>query len=480
VALAAACSSPSQVPAVDAGVDDARVIVSHDAATSSRGAADATPLHTSLRLALLSPLDFGVDVCLRATGVNEPFQGPLLYEQLPSLPDAGLDAPRAADGGPHAGDAGSHPVDAHTHPVDARLEGSPRDGTTRDAHATDGTTPRDATTAADARPDARPDATRDGATDARADSRLDAAADGATDAADGAVADASTDGQVDGALLTDGGERAGGVLAWHVSSYLTVSGAGTFDVVIVPGGSPSCNVHLASQRVTLDAGKFTTLVVVGSPPPTSADGGSDASRPVDASGDGARSPVRQDASRRDGSQPDASAEYLSIVALTDEPALSASLARARFFNATTPGDAGPVGPLRVAAAELGAIVPLANAVAEGCVSSPNPGNPAVDTLGYWEGAPFASTISLRIMAGTGAWTDGGAEGGVDGGADGVDGGAVAPSWTIASTANPFDLIANTNHTGFIVGPTTKAIALVWCNDTATPSVLTSCTKLGAQ
>ena len=160
---------------------------------------------------------------------------------------------------------------------------------------------------------------------------------------------------------------------------------------------------------------------------------------------------------------------------------SPTLARVRFFNATTPGDAGTVGPLRVAAIEPEAIVPLANQVIEGRVSSPNPTDPAVDGLGYWEGTPLVYTVSLRVIGGTGTWTDAGAEGGVDSGPDAeVEAGANAPSWTFPSTSNPFDLIANTNHTGFIVGLTTSSIALVWCTDTTTPSVLTSCTRLGAQ
>ncbi len=457
-------------------------ILSYDSAVTSSGGGDATALRTSLRVALLSPLDFGVDVCLRATGVNQPFQGPLLYEQLPGSPDAGLDARKAVDGGPRPADAGSHPVDA-------RFEAGLRDAVARDARRRDGSPSRDATIPADAsadvRSDRQADATADVTVDGRVDASVDAPGHGPNDATkdvvDGAIVDASADVQTDGASVTDGGERPGGVLAWHVSSYLTVDGAGTFDVVIVPGGSPSCSNHLASQRITLDAGKFTTLVVLGSPPPARADGGADASTSIDASKDASRPDARQDAPSKDASQSDASTLFLSIIAVTDEPALSATLARARFFNATTPGDAGSVGPLRVAAVERAAIVPLAAQVVEGHVSSANPANPPVDSLGYWEGTPPLPTISLLVSAGTGAWTDAGPDGGADAATDaGAEAGASTPSWTITSASTPFDLIANTNHTGFLVGPTTTPIALVWCNDTVTPSVLTSCTKFSAQ
>jgi hypothetical protein len=158
--------------------------------------------------------------------------------------------------------------------------------------------------------------------------------------------------------------------------------------------------------------------------------------------------------------------------LTDEPAVSTTLTRARFFNATTANDAGAPSPLRVAAVEGTESVPLANAVLEGQFSSPSLANPAVDSLGYWAGTPLMANTPISIH--TSEDIDAGAA--FDGN---VDGTAPLPSWTFASNSS-FDLIAPmTNHSGFFYGDTAAGMTLLWCDDTAsnTAALNNSCTSV---
>jgi len=443
--LSGGCSNADQPVAVDAAFDHARVILPLDAGTPYEAGADAEVLRTSLRVALLSPLGFGVDVCVRA-GANAPYTGPLL-NQLPSLPDAGQDAPKSVDAGAKTPDSGPRRADGGA-------DGAPLDASGAEAAEGDSGSPRDATLP----------------TDAPQDARVDTGGDGATAAADGALADAHTD----VAPSVDGGERVGGVTPLRMSTYVTIAGAGTFDVAIVLGGSTSCNSPLAIQRVTLDAGKLSTLVVLSTTAPDPLDGGADAARSLDAGKDAATNGVTGEAGA-----PDASGPALSIVVLTDEPALSATAARARFFNATSAGATSQLGALEVAALEPSATgpttVPLAREVLFHRASSPNPAAPAVDSLGYWSGPPLVSTAPTTLVIGPAARLT--EDGGVDGG---TDGGRSRASWTFASPTT-FDLFASSNHTGFILGGAATPISLLWCDDT-TPwsAVFTSCASLSPE
>jgi hypothetical protein len=433
------CSTSNASAVADAGFADAAIVGVKDAPPGFDAGLDAATLHTSLRLALLAPLSYGVDVCLKQNG--GVYAGPLLYE-LPSLPDAGADARR---------DTGAEPTnkDGSVTPSDSANDGENLDAPTSDGEVTDasadGPGSHDATVPHDATTDASSDATRD---------------------VDGA--DHSVDGGLDASSRPDSGVRVGGVPPGYVSSYLTVAGAGTFDVAIVVGGASSCTTPapLAVQRITLDAGKLSTLIVLGPGASSRLDAG-----PVEGKDGGLVADA--DASRQEAAT-DAAAPSLSIIVLTDEPAVSTTTTRARFFNATSSSDAAP-GPLSVAAVEQAMVIPLTNEVLVDAVGSQHHANPAVDSLGYWSGAPLVSAtpIGLRVTTGT------------DAGSNPVDAGdassAPRTSWTFASNSS-FDLVApSTNHTGFIVGDPGDpdvGLSLLWCDDTSSASVLNeSCTRV---
>ena len=424
----AGCSS-SVGASSDAGDDHATILTGFDAPAPIESGTDATPLHTSLRIALLSPLGFGVDVCVGPT--SGPYVGPLLYEQLPSDPDGG-------DGGERKDSRPAH----ETGPL----------------------------------PEAGQDSASDSAAEAEAGRLFDGSLEGGHDAPFDARADSRW--LVAGAALSAGGQRVGGVLYLEVSHYLRVANAGTVNVAIVRGGSATCNSPLVVQRVTLNAGEFSTIVLESPLALAEADAGAsvDADR-ADAAGardatsgtDAHVADVHADGPRpRDGAgdvvfSPDASIP-LSLVVLTDEPVVSTTLARARFFNGST-----ALGPVSVAALEQGTTIPLAATVPVDHQSVQNPASPAVDSLGYWQGAPLVSTSPISLLV-----TSKGVV--VDAGDD-----ASAPAtWGFGSTTS-FDLTqGQSNHSGFLVGTGTADIQLVWCDDTsAANQTLTSCTTVSA-
>jgi len=366
------CStSPSLTSTPEAGRIQTTVVPNDTGVPFDTGT-DASPLQTNVRLGLFAASPFGVDIGLRAATATVYPPSPLLYSQLPSLPDGGAD--------------------------DAGVEAGPRDG------GRDGG-PRDAS------PDSRGAAAdgSDGASDARADATL--AGDATTDAD---LGDARPDSSSTGPI-----HLTGGVLPGQLSGYLTVPGAGTFDIAIVKGGTGSCTQPIAVHAATLGPGKFATLMVVSLP------------------------------------SADAAASGPSLVVLTDEPAELPAMARARFVNVTTPvGDAGAL-PLSVVALSQGQPTPLALDVAPDHEATTNPAAPAVDTLGYWAGSALQNPVELRI------------------GPAGEDSGA---AW--ASTPESLDLSVGSNHTGFIWGGGALPRSLLWCNDEESHSVLTSCTPVG--
>jgi hypothetical protein len=425
LAVAPGCSVPSPAISVDAALDHGTSPALPDAVTAQDAGVDAAPLQTSIRVALLSSLGFGIDVCVQQS-TDTPSQGPLLYNQhqLQTQPDAGQGD--AGDGGHDAGlDTGGHKDAGSTFDgADGAVppEGGAADGALEAAH--------DATVI--------PDATLDAARDATADDAGDS----------GASGDASS--------TMDAATPFGGVLAEQVTNYLAVDGAGTFTVTLVRGGSSSCGCGVG-RRITLDPGKSYTLVV-GVPTPV----------PSDAATTDAEGSSQPDAAVVDGGGNDASTctptAPLMIIPLTDEPALTPT-AHARFFNATnfnpSSPDGGTAHPFRVAVVEANAIVPLAGEVPVGQASLVSHANPSVDTLGYWSGSLSSTTslVDLRI----GAPVDGG-----------VDGGVGQPSSTFVA-ADDFDLAASTDHTGFIAGGGASPLTLLWCNDSTTiGAVYTSC------
>jgi hypothetical protein len=442
------CSNPAPEVFVDAALDHVSTPTVPDAATTPEAGSDAAQLGANIRVALLSSLGFGVDICVTSASST---QGPLLYaqHQLQSALDAG-----SRDAGREAGDGGR--VDGGSTGVDG---------------------------AADARLDAvgsQSDATRDGSRDAPVDAAFDTTLEGGRDATPDGTRDSTLNadaGGRDASSAIDGGTPFGGVLAEQVTNYLVISGAGTFDVAVVAGGSSMCGVcPLAHRLVTLDSGKFYTLVV-GAPTPVASDAGGDSSDRRDAKGD---APTPSDAASgpdgadgADATTGDAARTCpptlpLMIVPLTDEPALGPS-ARARFFNATnfnpTLGDGGTLHPFRVAIVEQNAIVPLASEIPPGQTALPNPANPGVDTLGYWTGG-LSSTMSLVDLR-IGAPVDAGPDASVDGGVG-------QPSWTFVAEDN-FDLLASTVHTGFIAGGSGSPLTLLWCSDSTTiGAVYTTC------
>jgi hypothetical protein len=252
-----------------------------------------------------------------------------------------------------------------------------------------------------------------------------------------------------------------------VSPYITLPLAGTVEIAVVRGGATTCASPLLVARVTLDAGKRSTLVVetaAALPQATGHDGGGarDATSAVDAT--------------RDAGVDAAAVPALTIVALTDESTSVAGLARARFFNGSTSVDGAMGAHLRVAAVAqtaTGALdVPLALDVPPRAVSVENPANPAVDPLGYWSGELPSSTTPVELRVG------GTTDAGVDARTDGSGG----PAWTFSSL-DSLSLVPATTHTGFIVGGGAAA-TLVWCEDGVLVDggavVLPSCEQLRAQ
>ena len=122
------CSSGSPATPLDAAPVDVTILGGFDAPPAFDAGGDASPLRTNLRVALVSPLRLGIDICVRPGIVNAAYEGPLLYD-LPTLPDAGEDAKK------------KHPVEAST-ATDAAIDA----GASHDAGSIgDGSHPSDAT-----------------------------------------------------------------------------------------------------------------------------------------------------------------------------------------------------------------------------------------------------------------------------------------------------------------------------------------------
>ena len=122
-----------------------------------------------------------------------------------------------------------------------------------------------------------------------------------------------------------------------MSGYLSVPLAGTMDVAIVRGGSTTCDRSLTPpRRVTLDAGKLYTLAVIHAPGLAADAGPTDGGSLGDAVSD----------AHAEAAAPELA---LSVIVLTDEPEVSPSFARARFFNGLEASDGGAAPPVSASA-----------------------------------------------------------------------------------------------------------------------------------
>ncbi len=346
----------------DASTDSGVIVGGMDGGVMDGGGSDAGGLTTTIRLAHLSPDTGNVDLCYRAPNA-QVFTGPVFS---PSPTDAGAGEPDAGDSGTSDADGGSGQDAAADAPVDAPPGG-----------------------------DAAPDS---GEADAGGDA-------------------ASADGSASDGEAEDGGGPPG--LAYlHVSAYAPLRGAGTFDLAIVAAGQGSCTAPIVEARVTLDAGKQSTVVLLGL---TSVDGGPQAA---------------------------------AVVAFTDDRTVASESTRTRFIHAalgTT--SSAPEGPLQAGIVTGTTTIPFAATILPQQAATPGV-TPAVDVLGYHTdgllAAPQAVTLGPAADAGGAAWTG-------------------APS--------DLGLEAASVHTAFVVSDPQGALAVLWCSDTTEGNQAPTCVTL---
>jgi hypothetical protein len=307
LALAGGCSGNS-AGGPDASIDGSGVILPGlDAGSGEAGGEGGTgATTTTMRLAHASPGLGPIDFCWRPTG-TVAFTGPVLGGAVTPV-DAGV----APDTGAEAA-GGELP------------EGGETDGT--------------------------PDAWLDAAEDAAAD---DASATMLFDAT--APFDAGAGGGPDGGDSPDVGAPAA-LLFGGMTPDVTFPTSGTFDIALVTAGQTSCLQPLPRlvDQVTLDAGKRSTVVVMGVP------------------------------------SEDAGASALSLAAFVDAPAVATST-RARFIHAalgTTGQAATPALSVHAGATLVAAEVDPGNAA----TASPSP---LVDSLGYSTLDPIAGTVTIGL------------------------------------------------------------------------------------
>ena len=362
-----------------------------DAGNIGASDAGAPGPSTTYRIAHLSPDLPSIDFCYRNT-TSDAWVGPVL--------NAGASPP---SGGPAAD--GSAPIDA------AADAGAPSaDASNADAAPVDAT---DASAAADATDAAWSDAAAPNDAEAADAAVTDAAAE--TDASD---ADASDAGIAD-AAASDG--AAPNALSFmRVTDYASILGSGTFDIGLVAAGSTGCSEPLAVAQVTLNAGKRTTIAIVGR-------------ASVDAGAQGA----------------------LAILAFTDDPSIDEKAARVRFVNAALGNDSRPpAGALIATLRTNGATTPLAADIEPSHAATPTGISPVIDALGYNDAAPVLDPARISLDNRAGAW----------------------PSpW--AGPMLDLGLRAGSIHTGFIVNGYSSILRVVWCNDTDVAAPVDRCTVL---
>jgi hypothetical protein len=215
----------------------------------------------------------------------------------------------------------------------------------------------------------------------------------------------------------------GGVSFTHVTRYIATNVAGTLDVALVEAGSSSCAHALALGRITVDTGRRSTAVIMGS-------------RGADAYAPG----------------------LLRIVALTDDASPYEGYARTRFVHAALAAvrrldDAGGtnvdphaqcVGAVQVelSVSDIDSTpTPLTCAVEPGYVASPCDA-PSVDALGYAQAIPVETNASLQLL---------------ESGDAGVTG-----AWSTESV--DLQLTSGSIHTGFTLVDPQGWVQVLWCDD----------------
>jgi hypothetical protein len=369
VALAAvttgapACST-SNGNGIDASLEHLNIIPGSEGGGDDGGGDAQGGTQTTLRLANMSPDVGAVDFCWRVSG-SAMFTGPVLGGSL----DGGAPGGEPEEAGPAEGgedsDAREDAADA-AEPADATLEtGAPGDG--------------------------------GGAADATAD------APAAGDAGDAAGASDATG--------SDAAVPLPPVAFASMSAAVTLPTSGTLDIALVAAGQLSCDAPVAVGTVTLDAGKITTLTVMGL---AEADAGSDSA--------------------------------LSIVAFTDELA-DASMAKVRFVNAALGWPGGSDSPAPALSVQAGSVV-LAPEVDPRQATTPGT-MPPVDPLGFASVAPVSGETVLTLSP--------------------LDDGA-AREWSTGFV--DVDALPGTVHTGFVVSLQAGALGVAWCGIGPTVGVST--------
>jgi hypothetical protein len=252
---------------------------------------------------------------------------------------------------------------------------------------------------------------------------------GDTDAA-AADAGAFEAGGQDAATITT---TSGGIDRLTVTRYWPLEGAGVFSFIIVAGGDTSCASPIATGDVTLEAGRYSTLVVSGKH--VRIDGGADAS----ADAGGGSSVV----------------SALSVAAFVDDTSVQTGKARVRVIHAAFGDDPGaPVGPLSVAAFGADGTTPLAARVDPGSASSTGT-VPTVDGRGYVSSVSAADPLSLHFE-------------------ELVDAGG--RSWSTLPAR--LGMTADSIHTA-LVGSEGTLLRVLWCDDVAN-AIAPACDPLLAQ
>jgi hypothetical protein len=394
-----ACSSSSEGP-TDAADEHSLTGSNPDGGAGEAGDGGALTLTTTLRLAQLSR-DLGVvDVCYRSPS-SQTFSGPIFASaMIPVDSGAGSDG-AARDGATDAADTGQVVAS------DAGQDATVTDATRSDSSASDATL-------------------SDAATDAEGDTSVRDAA--PSDALEEAPARDASSPDAGDASTPDASPEAGsssGLAYLQVSSYVTIQGAGTFEIIVVPGGQGSCTSPILDRKVTLDDGKRATLATFGS---AGAEAGA--------------------------------YDALDLVAMVDDPSIAMGGTRTRFFDsARNAPDAGAVpSPPELLVSVVGSPTLELALVVPGAAPMPNATPPTADALGYHTDVPVAAPAQLRIQAD--------ADGGLD---------ASAPLWV--STPVDLHLDPASLHTGFLVRSALGEFAVLWCDDTSFGSASSACTLL---
>lgn len=353
--VASGCSSSHGAPAGDAGTDSYGVIVGGgDGAAADSPGETTTTVQATMRLVHAST-DLGpVDFCWRPTGAAS-WNGPVLAGSLPPV-----------EGGP----------------VEDAAPGT----------------------------DAAADAGEDSGVDAGAGPPLDAGGGDAVDEYD-APPDA-----IDASLSVPDAAPPGVLEFGTIAPAVHLAASGTMDLALVAVGSRSCANRLFEGKITLDAGKRATAVIMGL---AAEDGG---------------------------------AAALSIVAFTDAPS-SNQAARVRMIHAALgTADTPPAPPLEVRA---GTAV-IAQEVDPKQVSAAS-ATLDIDSLGYASLGALAPPTALQLQSA---------------------GDAAPRKWSTGPEYLGAEL--GSSHTGIVVSLDATALGVVWCSDDPGPTgAATTCSLFPA-